>query len=323
MELRKSDYESYDYRKFWQDNKRGYEDFSERKAIRKLLKNFEKKGTIADIGCGFGRLFNEYNDFDRVIMLDYSVNNLKNAREVINDFFFKNKSAKKPNSLYFIAADAERIPIKNDVLDMVISVRLMHHLNSPERFINEVQRILKEDGCFILEFANKRNLKNILKFFLGRTKKSPFSSEPLYIGETIRDYHPKIILRYIKSSGLKLIKLLSVSNFRISFLKTKLKPCILTKLESISQVLFSSLKLGPSIFVKSVKKSSNLFTESIDYVKNNGSEDFLDISEILVCPACGSSGNCLIISGEVISCGSCGKKFKNFDGIYDLRNKSE
>ena len=37
LELRRSDYETYDYREFWQDNKRQYEDYSERTAIRKLF----------------------------------------------------------------------------------------------------------------------------------------------------------------------------------------------------------------------------------------------------------------------------------------------
>jgi len=253
LELRKSDYETYDYREFWQDNKRQYEDYSERIAIRKLLRNFKKKGTIADIGCGFGRLFNEYNDFDQVLMLDYSVNNLKNTMQSVDAFYLGNASAHKPANIYFIAADAENIPLKNEKLDMIISVRLMHHLNSTGNFINEASRILKKGSIFILEFANKRNLKNILKFILRRTGKSPFSPEPLYVGDTIRNYHPEEIMKEIKKSGLQISRSVSVSNFRVAFLKSKIKTSLLNKAENTAQNVFSFLKLGPSIFLEVFK----------------------------------------------------------------------
>jgi len=56
--IRQSDYENYDYRQFWQDSKRDYEDKSERLAVRKLFKSIDTEGKIfIDLGCGFARLF--------------------------------------------------------------------------------------------------------------------------------------------------------------------------------------------------------------------------------------------------------------------------
>ncbi|MDD3519804.1 MAG: class I SAM-dependent methyltransferase [Actinomycetota bacterium] len=312
MELRKSDYETYDYREFWQDNKRQYEDYSERLAIRKLLKDFTKKGTIADVGCGFGRLFNEYNDFEQVIMMDYSVNNLKNTINSIKDFYLENASAHKPANIYFIAADAENIPLKNEKMDMIISVRLMHHLNHIEKFINEISRVLKQRSVFILEFANKKNLKNILKFTFGRTKQSPFSPEPLYIGDTIRNYHPKEILKEIKKNDLYLKKIISVSNFRADFLKTKIKTSILKNAENAAQNIFSFLKLGPSIFIKAFReKEHNTVPES----------GFSELPELIMCPSCRDDKSLLQFNESEIICSKCTKRFKIIDGIYDLRIK--
>jgi len=312
LELRKSDYETYDYREFWQDNKRQYEDYSERIAIRKLLRNFKKKGTIADIGCGFGRLFNEYNDFDQVLMLDYSVNNLKNTMQSVDAFYLGNASAHKPANIYFIAADAENIPLKNEKLDMIISVRLMHHLNSTGNFINEASRILKKGSIFILEFANKRNLKNILKFILRRTGKSPFSPEPLYVGDTIRNYHPEEIMKEIKKSGLQISRSVSVSNFRVAFLKSKIKTSLLNKAENTAQNVFSFLKLGPSIFLEVFKaKEDNAAVRS----------DFSVFSEIIMCPSCRDSESGLLFTQSEIICNKCGREFKIIDGIFDLRIK--
>ncbi len=310
MELRKSDYETYDYREFWQDNKRQYEDYSERTAIRKLFAGFENKGVIADIGCGFGRLFNEYNDFNQVIMLDYSVNNLKNTMQSVKDFYLKNPSAGKPSNIYFIAADAENIPLKNEKLDIAISVRLMHHLNSTSGFINEASRILKKDSVFILEFANKKNLKNILKFIFGKTASSPFSPEPLYIGETIRNYHPKEILKEIQKSGLQVKRLISVSNFRMAFLKNRIRAGILNKAENTAQSIFSFLRLGPSIFIKASKpKEGNAYEGS----------DLSGISGIIMCPSCRNNESGFLITENGITCSKCSRRFKITDGIYDLR----
>lgn len=310
MELRKSDYETYDYREFWQDNKRQYEDYSERTAIRKLFADFKNKGVIADIGCGFGRLFNEYNDFNQVIMLDYSVSNLKNTMQSVKDFYSKNASAGKPSGIYFIAADAENIPLMNEKLDMAISVRLMHHLSSTSGFINEVSRILKKDSVFILEFANKKNFKNILKFILRKTASSPFSPEPLYIGETIRNYHPKEILKEVHESGLQIKRLISVSNFRLAFLKNRIRAGLLNKAENTAQNIFSFLRLGPSIFIKATKPEKD---------KAVADTDAPDFSDLIMCPSCRDGESGFSFTENEITCNKCSRRFKVTDGIYDLR----
>ncbi len=310
MEFRKSDYESYDYREFWKDKKRQYEDYSERRAIRKLLKGFNKKNIIADIGCGFGRLFNEYCDFRQVIMLDYSINNLKNAQKSVNDFYLKNLSACKPAQIYFIAADAENIPVKNENLDMVFSVRLMHHLGSTQNFIDEAFRILKKNRLLVLEFANKKNLKNILKFIFKRSNKSPFSPVPLSVGDTIRNYHPKEILKEMKKSGFKIVRLISVSNFRINFLKRRVCSFLLNAAENLVQNIFSGLKLGPSIFIKAVKPAKdNFFTDG----------NILSENKLLMCSYCKNKNTGFSFNNNLIICDNCGKEFKIIDGIYDFR----
>jgi len=147
LELKRSDYENYDYREFWEDNKRAYEDASERIALGKLFKPEKKSGAIIDIGCGFGRLFKEYKDFDNIIMMDYSMNNLMNTKKTVLDYFKQDNA--ELDKVHFIAADAANIPFKNDTFDTAISVRIVHHLNNPRKFISETGRILKNRGYFI------------------------------------------------------------------------------------------------------------------------------------------------------------------------------
>ena len=312
MGLKKSDYENYDYREFWEDNKRAYEDASERMAIGRLFKTVQKSGAIIDIGCGYGRLFNEYRDFDTIIMMDYSLNNLKNTKNTVLDYLKQDR--KEFDKVYFVAADAQNLPFKNDIFDAAISVRIVHHLASPEKFISETGRILKNKGLFILEFANKRNLKNILKFLSGKLKQSPFSSEPYMVGETIQDNHPSVIINSFLKNNLKINKIISVSNLRVGFLKRKLKPGSLLRLEKILQGLFSFCRLGPSIFIKAFKD-------------NNKGKDYMGkipqkFTDMLLCPECKNSEGILEINGDFLSCNFCGSKYSISDSVFDLRLKN-
>jgi len=73
------DYEDSTYRTdFWEGRGRDYEDGAERVAIRRLL---PRTGTrLLDIGAGFGRLADLYAGYREVILLDYSVSQLRYAR---------------------------------------------------------------------------------------------------------------------------------------------------------------------------------------------------------------------------------------------------
>lgn len=162
MGIRQSDYENYDYREFWEEDKRLYEDGSERIAIRKFLKGEQRKNKLlVDLGCGYGRLFNEYQDFERIILVDFSIKNLQNAREIISKYLDNQKE--RLSHIFFVCADIARLPFKAGCVDSVLTVRVIHHLSNPGNLFHEVQRVLKNGGLFMLEFANKRNLKNILR----------------------------------------------------------------------------------------------------------------------------------------------------------------
>jgi ubiquinone/menaquinone biosynthesis C-methylase UbiE len=317
--IRDSDYENYDYRDFWQDDKRLYEDCSERLALRKLFKSLTFRGnTFIDLGCGYGRLFNEYRDFTNVIMVDYSLNNLINAKKLVSRFF--HNDTEKMKNIFFVVADVKNLPFKDCTMDVSLTIRVIHHLSELEKYFQEVKRILSNDGIFLLEFANKRNLKNILRFFTGRISKSPFSAERFNVGETILNYHPAYIKSILKKAGFKIRRQISVSNFRLGWLKRHIKVKILIFFENLYQNLFSWTGTGPSIFLKTVC-FSNEAGENLE--KDRQNEKIFKINEIkkpidlFVCPAC-MSGD-LKYNKEVVSCRSCSKKFDIKDGIYDFR----
>jgi ubiquinone/menaquinone biosynthesis C-methylase UbiE len=308
--IKQSDYENYDYRQFWKDDKRLYEDSAERIAIKKFIGPFEKKGRVfIDLGCGFGRLFSEYKDFEKIILVDYSVSNLKNARETIGKFLNYDKALME--KIVFVAADVISLPFRSSFADVAMTVRVMHHIDNVEKFINEASRILKPGGYFLVEFANKRNLKNILKFMFGRLKQSPFDIRPLQIGATILDYHPKFIKSLLRQKGFKILKQVSASNYRLGFLKRHINLKVLIFFERIHQNIFSFIDTGPSIFLKTIN-SAPVQTVFGSTASLASIEDF---KTYFCCPACRGESLEIDSSGKII-CTSCKSEFYMDDGIY-------
>ena len=311
--IRQSDYENYDYRQFWQNVNRDYEDSSERLAIRKFLRNENLSDKVfADFGCGYARLFDEYRQSKIIILLDYSLNNIKNAKESI--FKYLQNDKKKLSNIFFVVADINNLPIKKGIIDACISVRVIHHLEKPHIFFAELYRVLRPGGLFILEFANKRNLKNIIKFVFGKLKLSPFSKKPLQIGETILDNHPKYIQNLLKEAGFSIKKKISASNFRLGFIKKHIKLKLLLFFEKIYQEMFSLIDIGPSIFLKTFKESEKESANNIKNYKN------IEIKDIFSCPSCKSENLSFSDDKLFLLCLSCSKKYSAFDNILNFKD---
>lgn len=309
MNFRKTDYENYDYRKFWENNKRLYEDKAERIALRTLMAGVDKKDRIIfDIGCGYGRLFNEYMDFSTIVLIDSSVNNLKNARNRIEKFLCGNPG--KISSVYFIASDASCLPVKSNCADTVLTVRVVHHLDNPRGYFDEVARILRNGGLYFLEFANKRNLKNIFRFIGGRMDTSPFNAKPSQVGETILNFHPRYIYNLLKERRFSVKKVISVSNFRINFLKKFPGTKTLIFFEKIYQRISSFITLGPSVFLKCI------LNKPADREINKVNKK-IEIEDILICAFCKKA--VLMFSENKIKCSNCGATFFKENGIYDFK----
>ena len=293
------DYEDYDYREFWSGKKRSYEHLSEIYALKKLI---SKKGKrFIDIGGGYGRLSSTYiNLFPQTVLLDYSLKNLSVAK--------KELSRRSKSKIFFVASDAYDMPFKNFTFDFAISIRLLHHLTQPQNFFDEISRILTPQSFFILEYANKRNLKRMGKFLIRKGTENPFFYEPSMIGKNIYNFHPKFISDKLKLAEFEILKILSVSNFRLNFIKNIINPEILSRIDNIVQLPLGLIKTGPSIFVLSQKRDEKIkkissAIEKIPWKCIYCKSDIIDEKE------------------DELICNQCGAKFPIIGGIYDFRKK--
>lgn len=308
--------DDYDYyRDFWLGHGREYENLSEQLIVKKLLPG---SGRYAlDIGGGFGRLLPLYaKKFEVCVILDYSVKNLKRAKALAISEGITN--------LLLVAGDAVNMPFCDGFFDFAISVRLSHHFEEPGGIVSEASRVLVDGGCFIFEFANKRNFKSILMWMAGKQKDNPFSISPKLVGKNIRNFHPKQISGVLHESGFGHIRRLSASNFRLGILKRALGSKFLARADLVLSGILGLVCFGPSIFTRSyLDKEERPLQEKDGCFLNN----------IFKCPECGRS---LTLDVEYppdkrfdllrvdllpssFKCGGCGFAISEHDGIFDFR----
>lgn len=289
-------YEGSDYQtSFWDRGGRQYEDGAEAVALKRLL---PKSGRLLlEVGAGAGRNTPRYHGFERLVLLDYSRTQLEQAQQRLGT----------SSGYIYVAADAYRLPFVDGLFDAATMIRVLHHMSDAPRALWQVRGVLRSGGTFILEFANKRNLKAVLRYWLGRQVWSPFTPEPVEFAALNFDFHPRAVQGWLKDSGFTPVRTLTVSHFRAAFLKRWVPTPILVWLDSLFQWTGALFQLTPSVFVKSVAAGG--ISTPLDVP--------LDAPAFFKCPACGSSG--LLDRRDHLECPGCKRRWGMAGGIYDFR----
>jgi ubiquinone/menaquinone biosynthesis C-methylase UbiE len=232
------DYEGSDYRaRFWEGQRRNYEDKVERIALRRLMPPVGN--TLIEIGAGYGRLASEYSGYRKVVLFDYSRSLLRDAQSQLGD---------DPRYIY-AAGNWYNMPFVPALFDTIVQVRTLHHAADVPSLLQQLARIARPGGTYVLEFANKMNLKAILRYWSGRQEWSPFSLEPVEFVELNFDFHPNWIRQQLQKVNFAPERMLAVSYFRFEPLKRLIPTGILVSLDRVLQHTGNWWQLSPSIFV--------------------------------------------------------------------------
>lgn len=289
------DYEGSDYQaSFWDHGGRAYEDQVEAVALRRLLPQSGR--LMLEIGAGAGRNTPRYHGYDRVILMDYSLTQMQQAQERLG----------RSDRFIYVAADVYRLPFVDNLFDGATMIRVLHHISEPAEALRQVRRVIGSDGVFILEFANKQNLKAIVRYLLGRQNWNPFALESVEFVPLNFDFHPQAIRQWLANTSFELQRQVTVSHFRIGFLKRWIPTKLLVALDSLAQLTGDWWQLTPSVFTKS--------TAVGPFMGTNLSDDV-----IFCCPNC-EHALPNQIEGQMV-CSGCGKNWPIVDGIYDFRGK--
>ena len=290
------DYEGSDYQQtFWEQGDRAYEDAAEAVALRRLLP--PKGDFLLELGAGAGRNTPRYQGFARVALLDYSLSQLQQAQKALGT------SAR----YVYVAADVYALPFLPARFDATTLIRTLHHLAEPRRALAEARRVLRPEGIFVLEFANKRNLKAIARYALRRQSWSPFDPEPIEFAPLNFDFHPRAVRAWLRESGLAVDRQLTVSHLRIGWLKRHVPLKVLVTLDSLFQWSGNLWQLTPSVFVRA-RATGPAAAPERGYPEG----------ALFACPRC--AGPLDEQAGRLV-CPHCRLAYPVIDGIYDLRNK--
>jgi len=280
------DYEGYDYKGvFWAG--RDYEDAVERIALQKLLPGRGER--LVEIGAAYGRLGDIYGGYERVILLDPAKSQLREAQQRLG----------ADRRFLFVVGDIYRLPLASDALEVALTVRVLHHLTDVAAAFGEIQRILRPEGRYILEYANKRNLKEVLRHFVGRSSRKPFSPEPVEYAPLHFNFHPSYIEQLLRDAHFTLERGLAVSSLRLGLLKRVVPHSWLIRADGALQSPTASLKLAPSMFLLARADKEGQVSE-----------------RLFRCPACGNEE--LEETPAALLCGVCGRSWPLEDGIYDF-----
>ena len=235
------DYEGSDYQNvFWDTGARDYEDKCEEIALKRLLP--ESGRLMFEIGAGAGRNTPRYRNFDRIVVMDYSITQLEQAQKRLGT----------SEKYIYVAADVYKLPFRPTVFDAATMIRVIHHMADAPEALKEITSTLQPGAAFILEYANKLNLKAIARYVLGSQDWSPFAQEPVEFVELNFDFHPKYIRRWLKKLGYNIKRQLTVSHFRIGILKHLIPAGVLAFFDSLASLTGGLWQLSPSVFVKAV-----------------------------------------------------------------------
>ncbi|OQY29794.1 MAG: hypothetical protein B6I38_07895, partial [Anaerolineaceae bacterium 4572_5.1] len=119
----------------------------------------------------------------------------------------------------YVAADAYRLPFVDGLFDGATMIRTLHHMQDAPAVLHQARRALQPNATFILEYANKLNLKAILRYLLRRQDWNPFTPEQVEFVPLNFDFHPKTIRKWLKEADFDLERQLTVSHFRIGVIK--------------------------------------------------------------------------------------------------------
>lgn len=285
------DYEGSDYQqRFWDRGNRRYEDRVEAIAIQRLLP--QGTGKLLEVGAGAGRHTARYRGFEQIVLLDYSRTQLHQARDRLSN----------SGRYLYVAADVYNMPFAPGVFDAATMIRTLHHMVDPLAALRSVRQALHGGADLVLEYANKRNLKAILRWVLRRQHWNPFTLEPVEFVELNFDFHPKSVAQWLGSSRFEIQRQLTVSHLRVDLLKRLIPLEVLVALDSMLQWTGQLWQYTPSVFL---------------HARATGTDPGNPSGAFWRCPNCG--GLDLSARPGGLRCQDCGRLWPAADGVHDFK----
>ena len=128
--------------------------FVERKRVKTIfhLMRVRPGDRILEVGCGAGNVI-EQSGGGRLFGIDISETVLLKARKRLKE------------KAYLFQGDAQNLPFKDQVFTHVICSEVLEHLLDPSMALNEIQRVMFQEGVAIVSIPNElwiNRIKSVL-----------------------------------------------------------------------------------------------------------------------------------------------------------------
>ncbi|MFW6237253.1 MAG: class I SAM-dependent methyltransferase, partial [Desulfosudaceae bacterium] len=139
-----ADYGISDYESYWRDrvDRQHYQFMDVHRKIIEVARQLlgDQPARVLDCGVGPGHVFAALSDF-------YEVHGIELSREAFKLYDFNTDNITRCNLNDGLPAYAEK-------MDLVIAGRIIHHLDEPEKFLDEVREVLADGGWFMPVIPN-------------------------------------------------------------------------------------------------------------------------------------------------------------------------
>lgn len=134
-----------------------YEKTKVMRSIAFIVENSVARDLCVDVGCGTGFVTSfEVGLYRSVVAIDISSRMLEVARKRLGNF----------DSLNLLICDAELLPLKDEVADLVSVSSVLHHLPRPFGSLTEISRVLKKGGfLYVAREPNSQRFRRFFDFF--------------------------------------------------------------------------------------------------------------------------------------------------------------
>jgi|SRR3989344_3744263 len=183
----------YDFHAFDKSVGLSYLSYLETLFIQKQFKKSLEKNLFLDLGVGTGRISRILLEKNIIVKgMDFSDEMIKLSKHNLAEFV-KNKQ------LHIYKGDLnEKLPFQNNSFDGVVCIRVIKYVRNWREAIDEISRVIKPNGVFILEYPNFYSVQSLSRFYAG-----------------FLTFKPTEINRCLLTSGFKILR--SMNGVKLPF----------------------------------------------------------------------------------------------------------
>jgi len=162
-------------------------DLKVRKIITKITR--DKRCSVLDVGCGDGSLLEPFSKHQDCYGVDISEAQLERAQD-------------KNIKTFRIDLETEKLPFPQDFFDLVICSETIEHLLDADNLLQEVNRVLRTKGSFILTFPN---VNQPISWLVQVVFDLPPVYSARYKSPHVRDYTLRMVKNILVDFGFNIL----------------------------------------------------------------------------------------------------------------------